>query len=616
MVKFEEFEAQWLEEIRAGDPSTTVLGNRFAQKIIRDWDDVDDAASEVILCDGAGDGGIDAAVFIKADPDENIEGDTWMLIQAKFNTAMAGPETITYEAQKVFSTLEGHNKALSSLSAELVERLRNFLANRGPNDKLEYVLATSRKLTAEEARYLEDVKTLGKAKFGEGFDTDSVSIETIYKKVCEEEKSAGAGLAVTLRTQVSSSSDELLIGATALADVFAFMQEYKVKSGDLDMLYEKNVRKHLGSKRKVNKGIEKTIADYPERFGLYNNGITIVAEGYTKGSDGYHTLLNPYIVNGCQTTRSIWSVLTRKLNSGGKAPSETQKEWESRLSRAVVVTKIVVIHAGSEQLLTETTRYTNSQNAVGEKDFIALEEDFRRWGPAFNSTFGVYLEIQRGAWEARRAFQKQNPSAQPQFAEAANAFDLLKAYAAGWLVEPGIAYGKNAPFAPSGNLFKKIVNDPAFGVESLFAAHQMQRLANTYGFGRGAETPTRGQTRFLFIYVAIDLVRDLLVHLNLPRANSDLDSAVIKLAEAGILKEVGDAAVGVIDDYLTPNAEDSIFNEPDYTRTNDLNAFLKAEKLGKSDEFSRNLKLHAALAKKIFRRQVKMGEVRASLAAE
>lgn len=613
MVEFEDFETQWLEEIRAGNPSTTELGNRFAQKIIRDLYDVDDTGSELIVCDGAGDGGIDAAIFLKADKDEGIEGDTWLLIQAKFNSAMAGPETIILEAQKVFSTLKGDNKALSSLSSELVERLRNFLSNVGPHDRLEYVLATTRKLTPEESRYLHDVRTLGRTKFGECFDIDSVSIETIYNKVCEEEKSATTSLSVTLRTHVSSSSDELLIGATTLTDVFAFMRDYKVKSGDLDMLYEKNVRKHLGSKRKVNKGIEKTIAEYPERFGLFNNGITFVCEGFTQDTDGVLTLVNPYIVNGCQTTRSIWSVLMRKLNSGGKAPSQAQQEWEARLARAVVVTKIVVIHAGSEQLLTDTTRYTNSQNAVTEKDFIALEDDFKRWGPAFSRRFNVYLEIQRGAWEARRALQKQNPLALPRFAESANAFDLLKAYAAGWLVEPGIAYGKNAPFAPDGTLFKKIVNEEGFGVESLFAAYQMQRLANNYGFGRGAQKSTRGQTRFLFIFVAVDLVKDLLVHLNRPRSNPELAAAVVKLADAGLLKDVGDAAVGVIDDYLTYGAEDSIFTEPDYVRTNDLNAFLKSDKLGKSDEFSPNLKLQLGLAKRLYRRQLELDEVKAAL---
>jgi AIPR protein len=110
-----------------------------------------------------------------------------------------------------------------------------------------------------------------------------------------------------------------------------------------------------------------------------------------------------------------------------------------------------IVGAEGEELLTETTRFMNSQNAVGEKDFIALEKDFRTWAPIFNGRYGVFLEIQRGAWEARRAYQRQHPLAIPQYGEAANAFELLKAYAAGWLGEPGIASGKNPPFAPGGS---------------------------------------------------------------------------------------------------------------------------------------------------------------------
>ncbi len=99
-----------------------------------------------------------------------------------------------------------------------------------------------------------------------------------------------------------------------------------------------------------------------------------------------------------------------------------KRDWQSRIDKAVVITKIVVVGAEGEDLLTETTRYTNSQNAVGEKDFIALEKDFRTWAPMFNSRYGVFLEIQRGAWEARRAFQKQNPTATPLFAAECECF--------------------------------------------------------------------------------------------------------------------------------------------------------------------------------------------------
>lgn len=613
MITFKEFEEQWLGDVREGNPSTTQLGNRFAQKILRDWHEIDDSTAEVILCDGAGDGGIDAAIFVKSDPSEGIEGDSWMLVQSKYGTALAGVNTITLEAQKLFATLEGKRGSLSSLSAALVMRLQNFLKNKGEKDKLDYIIATSQKLTAEEQDYLANVRVLGRSKFGDCFDVDEVSIETIYNKVCEEQEVSGAQMTVNLRTTTSISTDSLLIGATTLPEIFAFLQEYKVKSGDLDMLYEKNVRKFLGNKRKVNKGIEKTLEDTPERFGLYNNGITIVAEEVHHEADGKLRLTNPFIVNGCQTTRSIWAVLQRKLNSGGTAPTDAQIDWEGRLKQGVVVTKIVLVGAGGEELLTATTRYTNSQNAVGEKDFIALEKDFREWAPAFNARYGVFLEIQRGAWEARRAYQKQNPTASPQYSDFTNAFDLMKTYAAGWLIEPGIAYGKNPPFAPGGTLFNKIVNEAGFGTEALFASYQMQRLAGTYGFGRGAKKQSRGQTRYLFVTVVIDLLRDYLVHMKIGRSNPEVTDAVLKLAEADLLAHFGDAAVGVVDEYLTDDTDDSIFLEPEFQKTRDLNAFLKSEKLGKSDDFSPNLKTQLALAKRLLRKSEAVSAITTAL---
>jgi hypothetical protein len=56
-------------------------------------------------------------------------------------------------------------------------------------------------------------------------------------------------------------------------------------------------------------------------------------------------------------------------------------------------------------LLEAITRYTNSQNAVREKDFLALTSDFKTWARQMAERYGVYLEIQRGGWDSRRALQ-------------------------------------------------------------------------------------------------------------------------------------------------------------------------------------------------------------------
>lgn len=152
--------------------------------------------------------------------------------------------------------------------------------------------------------------------------------------------------------------------------------------------------------------------------------------------------------------------------------------------------------------------------------------------------------------------------------------------------EAGIAYGKNPPFAPGGTLFNKIVNDPSFGVDSLYAAYLIHALSSAHSFGRGARVSTRGQTRYLFVLVAVDLVRDLLINLGVDSSASAISRAIIALGTEGLLSDIGEAAVSLIDDYLTQGNEDSLFSESEFLKSQDLNAFLKSERLGKGEEFS------------------------------
>jgi hypothetical protein len=95
--------------------------------------------------------------------------------------------------------------------------------------------------------------------------------------------------------------------------MYDFLKEYRDKTGDLDQIFEKNVRRFLGSRGRVNnKAIQTTLREAPERFGLYNNGITIVAAEYSVNEDQI-TLVEPYIVNGCQTSRTLWEVFHNRI---------------------------------------------------------------------------------------------------------------------------------------------------------------------------------------------------------------------------------------------------------------------------------------------------------------
>lgn len=581
------FKAEWLTEVLEGDPSTTEKGHRFTNKLVSQWLDLNEEAAEVVFCDGSGDGGIDLACLIQGEESaegQPREGDTWYVVQGKYGTAFQGDDTLLKEGRKVIETLSGHRKNLSSLSDNLRDRLLIFQKSISDRDRLVLVFATVDRLSESERRALEDVLTLGRSRLGAVFCVEAVSVATIFDQLSEEVKGTAIG-PIPLRASVSDSGDGLWVGTARLEDLYKFLSAYRTATGELDRIYEKNVRRYLGGRRRVNAAIRATLEEKPERFGLFNNGITIVSD-FVEPNAGYLNLTTPYIVNGCQTTRTIWDVLSRKLDAGGTGPNAELDNWKRELSRGEVVVKIVKVGSSETSLLSQITRYTNSQNAVSEKDFVALNTDFQVWAEQMADQYGIFLEIQRGGWDSQKAFQKQHPDAR-RFKETANAFVLLKVYGAGWMGLPGLAFGKNPPFLPGGDVFHEILHrvdgsDHPFSVADLYAAYRLHTLADEYGFGRGAETPTRGTSRFLFYYVFVELLKQVVARASMSTLQENVTDGVLALLSPKTRdegRELGDAAANLVDEYLVQGAsEHSVEKEP--TWSGNLNQFLKSEKIG------------------------------------
>lgn len=591
-LAFDAFEKEWLEDVTYGNPSTIELGRRFSRKLVTQWLDIPEDIEyqdDLIYCDGTGDGGIDIAYLQRGDEIEDNAngGDTWYIVQSKYGSSFAGVNTLLEEAQKLIDTVDGKRTNLSSLASSFIERLQTFRKQASDKDKIILVYATQRSLSEKERRVVDDIRAMGKNRLGMMFETDTISLETIYHRTLEE-------ISHVKKTQVSitahlvASGEEMLVGSIGLVQLFDFLKSYKAITNDLDMLYEKNVRKFLGSRRKVNKGIENTILNKPERFGLYNNGITIVVEGFRKLPNNIeYELTEPFVVNGCQTTKTIWEVLYKKLEAGGTGKNPEIEAWKRNLGQGIVVIKIVKVGTDGDELLTETTRYTNSQNAVSEKDFLALESDFQKWSKNMASKYGIFLEIQRGGWDSQKAYQKQHPDTK-QFSECINAFDLLKVYGAAWLGEAGISFGKNPPFAPGGSLFHKIVNQEDFGLDDLYAAFQLHKAGGRFKFGRGAEKQQRGQTRYLFYMLLVELLKDCFIAADRTATNKNITKIFLSLfkPENEIASNaLFDFAISIVDDYLTHGNEYCVFKEPKFSeKGNDLNSFLKWDQLGKGNQ--------------------------------
>jgi AIPR protein len=592
-VSFDDFREQWLKDVQEGNPSHIELGHRFAHKLFTQWRDISEASDDLVYCDGSGDGGIDLAYLERGESinsgsgetDNGNGGDTWYLVQSKYGSSFQGTNILLEEGQKVIETLDVGRERLSEVTGGVIERVRHFLrkADASSGDRLLFVFATERPLNEKQRRALDDVRAVGRERLGNVFDVESVSIETIYLDLFEDPTTVmSLPIRVNVEAFLADSGKDSKVGSIPLLKLYDFLKAYRAQTENLDQLYEKNVRRFLGGRVKVNKGMQATLNKEPEQFGLYNNGITIVVKDFKPLSATTYELMDPYIVNGCQTTRTIWDIFRQKLESGGKGTDPKLDEWKNKAKDGVVIAKIVRVGGVDEELLQKITRYTNSQNAVKEQDFVTLDEGFHRWKREIAERYGLFLEVQRGGWDSQKALQKQNPATR-QYTESANAFDLLKVYGAGWLREAGTAFGRNTLFVPGGKLYGEITK--GICVDDLYAAYLVQKAADDYDFGRGSRKISRRLTRYLFYMVVIDLLRDVLLRANKPTSHSDVTKALLRLMQnSEAKKELLDAAVGVVDEYLTQGEEDSVFVEPGLKeRNSDLNSFLKWEQLGKND---------------------------------
>ena len=145
-------------------------------------------------------------------------------------------------------------------------------------------------------------------------------------------------------------------------------------------LFRLNPRGPLGNK--VNNEIKRTLNDQTERrrFHLLNNGITAICDSY-RPVDDQLVVQNFQIINGCQTTVTIWNVRA-----------------VIRQDPSVLVT--VKLTECPEHFAQAIARTTNSQTALRAEDFtsndavqIRLQREFSDMRPPW------FYQIKRGEWD-------------------------------------------------------------------------------------------------------------------------------------------------------------------------------------------------------------------------
>ncbi len=123
-------------------------------------------------------------------------------------------------------------------------------------------------------------------------------------------------------------------------------------------LFYDNVRAFQGDTT-INSEILNTLGTTPEKFILFNNGITIVCDYFSLASRKA-TIKNPQIVNGCQTCNVIYNYYKSK----GFTPSK-------------IPITIKIIATENNDIVNQVVRTTNRQNIVHDEVF-EITRDFHK----------------------------------------------------------------------------------------------------------------------------------------------------------------------------------------------------------------------------------------------
>lgn len=229
------------------------------------------------------------------------------------------------------------------------------------------------------------------------------------------------------------------------------------------LLFQKNVRNPL-MVSELNQQIEKTITDNPAFFWYYNNGLTAITYllPEIRNEAETATVTGLQIINGAQTVYSIY-----------KAYKDASPVKRQIMDSESFVT-LRILKSGGKDFDLNVTRFTNSQNPVSDRDFVANDEVQKRLQEeSFKTSF--WYEKRRGEFRNRDIEGVQIVSNEV----------FAKLYLAYFLHDPikvsNVFSRKNNKFAfishkqDKNGLYEVIFNDNT-SFKDMLAAYQIQSL--------------------------------------------------------------------------------------------------------------------------------------------
>ncbi|MEZ0261342.1 MAG: AIPR family protein [Alphaproteobacteria bacterium] len=343
------------------DKRKVFLTRALAANCIMSLTDADAESSAKCVTDGYNDLGLDAIYF-----DDALN--TLYLVQSKWN--QAGKDTI--ELGDCHKFLEGVNALIRLDFANANEKIQKRSSEltsiiMRPDVRISLILAyTSANPLGGHIencinKFLADQNNVGDTDV---FTSETFDLKRIYSQLGS---SSSRNIKLQIGLKEWGTTDlpyRAYYGQVMLSDIARWESHGK-------LIFDKNLRFYRGS-TEVNDAMENTVANSPECFWYFNNGITILCNSISKAAlngkerdFGTFECQGVSIVNGAQTVGVIW-------DRARKEPHYFNN------SKAKVHVRLISLENCPEGFDAEVTRATNTQNEIKHRDFAALDEVQRR----------------------------------------------------------------------------------------------------------------------------------------------------------------------------------------------------------------------------------------------
>jgi len=470
---------------------------------------LEDVAENAII-DGAYDCGIDA--YLVDTSEKRIR-----LFQSKYGEAhsIGAIDKFIKDVER-FKKLEQ-----SKIRRDELQYLWKHLHEK--NMKIELVYVTDQNIDDYESG---EVKIVGR--------------EQIYQTLWERIKKPAKGQMATLKILKCLEHDNALCCVVSAFDYADFVERNE------HYVFESNIRKHLGGKGSINKGITKTLEENPHNLFEWNNGITITADE-CKGEEEV-SMEGAQIVNGAQTSKSI---LDRKKKT-------------NNLDAEVLVT---IIKTKDEDHQRNITKYRNSQNAIKGKDYVSLE-DYHIAVHHVLGRVGYFYEHQQGSWLNLPSSEKAKFNGDeiynkylPDKKEKCRIKDdtAIASMVSYFEQKPNDVYGGISKYLPKGAKYETVFDDELECDYRYFLfPHLIREYAkNELGYDR-SNTQNRYKKYAQNLFVAVTA---RIIHKNIIEKNDDFKNDISELEK--IIQNVGlfTKILKVSDKVVTKFLEDSKVEE-------------------------------------------------------